>query len=54
MKFSAQKFPLGKNKDRTVVGNIKILLGLLEFHPSVGHFECFRRLEVPEPQCSTQ
>ncbi len=42
-KFSAQKFLQGKNKDRTVVGHIKGLLGLLEFHPSVVHFEFVRR-----------
>ncbi len=27
-----------ENKDRTVVGHIKELLGLLEFHPPFGHF----------------
>ncbi len=27
-----------------MVGHIKELLGLLEFHPSVGHFEFVRRL----------
>ncbi len=42
--FSAQKFLQGKNKDRTVVGHIKKLLGLLEFHPPFGHFEFVRRL----------
>ncbi len=26
------------------MGHIKELLGLLEFHPSVGHFEFVRRL----------
>ncbi len=43
-KFSAQKFLQGKNKDRTMVGHIKQLLGLLEFHPQFGHFEFVRRL----------
>ncbi len=42
--FSAQKFLQGKTKDRTVVGHVKELLGLLEFHPSVGHFEFVCRL----------
>ncbi len=42
--FSALKFLQGKNKYRTVVGHIKELLGLLEFHLSVGHSEFFRRL----------
>ncbi len=44
-KFSAQKYLQGKNKDRTVVGHIKELLGLLEFHPSVGNFEIVWRLK---------
>ncbi len=43
-KCSAQKFLQGKNKDRTVVGHNKELLGLFEFHPSFGHFEFVRRL----------
>ncbi len=43
-KFSAQKLLQGKNKDRTMVGHIKELFGLLEFHPQFGHFECVRRL----------
>ncbi len=30
---------VSKNKDRTVVGHIKKLLGLLEFHPQFGQFE---------------
>ncbi len=33
-----------ENKDRTTVGHIKELLGLLYFHPSVGHFEFVRQL----------
>ncbi len=33
-----------ENKDRTVVGHIKELLGFLEFHPPFGHFEFVRRL----------
>ncbi len=33
-----------ENKDWTVVGHIKELLGLLEFHTSVGHYEFVCRL----------
>ncbi len=41
--FQHRSFCKGK-KDRTVVCHIKELLGLLEFHPSVGHFGFVRRL----------
>ncbi len=43
-KFSAQKLLQGKNKDTTVVGHIKELLGLFEFHPQFRHFEFVRQL----------
>ncbi len=33
-----------KNKDRTVMGHNKELLGLLEFYPPFGKFEFVRRL----------
>ncbi len=39
-----EKFLQGKNKDRTVVGHIKELLVLFEFHPLFGHFEFVGRL----------
>ncbi len=42
--FSTEVSAREKNKGRTVVSHIKELLGLLEFHPSFGHFEFGRRL----------